>query len=160
MKLIISEHEPRKGTETLRDGSLSIPLSDFRTRTPKGDGNGDDIVSLVHEVLISEHEPRKGTETWNRLEDGLITEEISEHEPRKGTETSRYKADSGGLTHFRTRTPKGDGNYSQEDGTSCKSKISEHEPRKGTETVPVPSESHLPMRISEHEPRKGTETRE
>ena len=39
----------------------------FRTRTPKGDGN----VRVHHEVhierLISEHEPRKGTETPRAL---------------------------------------------------------------------------------------------
>ena len=37
---------------------------------------------------------------------------ISEHEPRKGTETERILVPYCiFLSHFRTRTPKGDGNY-------------------------------------------------
>ena len=61
--------------------------------------------------------------------------------------------------HFRTRTPKGDGNraWGRRERRSHYF-ISEHEPRKGTET---PSRTSLgrASRISEHEPRKGTETR-
>ena len=61
----ISEHEPRKGTET---------------RIPQSDNT-----SIPH---ISEHEPRKGTETLKRFRCiPLLLDLISEHEPRKGTET-------------------------------------------------------------------------
>ena len=39
-KTRISEHEPRKGTETFRDLVEDIAYcGNFRTRTPKGDGN-------------------------------------------------------------------------------------------------------------------------
>ena len=41
----ISEHEPRKGTETRGRGDGRCPLrADFRTRTPKGDGNTKDLI--------------------------------------------------------------------------------------------------------------------
>ena len=86
----ISEHEPRKGTETVpanlatmaalaafqntnpergRKQRFSVVRSfkmaqHFRTRTPKGDGNFFHILPLSFFCLqISEHEPRKGTET-------------------------------------------------------------------------------------------------
>ena len=110
----ISEHEPRKGTETL--------VTTFAN---------------VNHKPISEHEPRKGTETYGH--DGRIRRRpcISEHEPRKGTETSivtvtedekatikfqntnpergrklrsRWTDSPPSMRHFRTRTPKGDGN--------------------------------------------------
>ena len=85
----ISEHEPRKGTET-----RIIPI-DQREFAP-----------------ISEHEPRKGTETDSLPDDHATTAIISEHEPRKGTETyydKRYNKIY--IINFRTRTPKGDGNF-------------------------------------------------
>ena len=59
----ISEHEPRKGTETFLCLASPITPPHFRTRTPKGDGN---VVAFGGRILgdgISEHEPRKGTET-------------------------------------------------------------------------------------------------
>ena len=132
----------------------------FRTRTPKGDGNnmsvrreqaccmvfqntnperGRKLFSTIffsyHLSKISEHEPRKGTETFLQfLSIGLAAGDISEHEPRKGTETEIG---------------------SNERCTA--SNISEHEPRKGTETFPA-SDISVWDGISEHEPRKGTET--
>ena len=41
---------------------------------------------------------------------GIIGGKISEHEPRKGTETRDCRLNRRRLVHFRTRTPKGDGN--------------------------------------------------
>ena len=84
----ISEHEPRKGTETVFHLFEALTTSPyFRTRTPKGDGNCSGAAPYSRDQSISEHEPRKGTET--------ITKE----------------ANTSPLTHFRTRTPKGDGNF-------------------------------------------------
>ena len=114
--MLISEHEPRKGTETgceepIVQGRL---LLHFRTRTPKGDGNSCHPLRLVRtfgefqntnpergrkprdlaaikdgDPRISEHEPRKGTETcWPHSTSRSPLRSISEHEPRKGTETS------------------------------------------------------------------------
>ena len=62
--------------------------------------------------FISEHEPRKGTETREFFFELLLVSQISEHEPRKGTETGVAGRESVRLhDHFRTRTPKGDGNF-------------------------------------------------
>ena len=61
----ISEHEPRKGTETsCRKQHI-----------------------LVQHFSISEREPRKGTETMSILRLSRLVPQISEREPRKGTET-------------------------------------------------------------------------
>ena len=91
---------------------LNVPPINFRTRTPKGDGNRafspDDVPD---EEGISEHEPRKGTETASLSALRENGNGISEHEPRKGTETSA--SDLQASSFFA---------------------ISEHEPRKGTET--------------------------
>ena len=113
---IISEHEPRKGTETSTLARLlawfplfqntnpargrklfkvftrfnCLACVNFRTRTPQGDGNiallGENLVF----AMISEHEPRKGTETINEKDSRTVKLCISEHEPRKGTETILY----------------------------------------------------------------------
>ena len=101
----ISEHEPRKGTETY------------------------DIVDMMVEIIkdISEHEPRKGTETpsTKELPSGTAhfqnvnpergrkqgrslrldrqLRPISEREPRKGTETFSICSNSAKKSlHFRT----------------------------------------------------------
>ena len=108
----ISEHEPRKGTETvlhhprIRDSPADFgtrtPKGDgnqptdlrpsslprhFRTRTPKGDGNSMQSPHFRLAFFISEHEPRKGTETKSYGVYQVQPSIISEHEPRKGMET-------------------------------------------------------------------------
>ena len=67
---VISEHEPRKGTETIQQ--LIENLNQF--------------------LIISEHEPRKGTETNLGFDHRIRIDTISEHEPRKGTETPVSKS--------------------------------------------------------------------
>ena len=54
----ISEREPRKGTETdVGESRERDSLQDFRTRTPKGDGNALPLESMeMFLVPISEHE--------------------------------------------------------------------------------------------------------
>ena len=85
---LISEHEPRKGTETLSgSGSIYQQVVNFRTRTPKGDGNPCARHFNIRLEVISEHEPRKGTETTAEEIERYCPTIISEHEPRKGTET-------------------------------------------------------------------------
>ena len=111
----ISEHEPRKGTETCLGLATIFHFAnfDFRTRTPKGDGNTRYLPLVNHFFVrfqntnpergrkrpvrqnlstrclcISEHEPRKGTETANLSTIARRAASISEHEPRKGTETN------------------------------------------------------------------------
>ena len=111
---------------------------------------------------ISKHEPRKGTETRGSVWISRLRRRfISKHEPRKGTETFSLPIRSRTLpAHFKTRTPKGDGNlWNRIVERTLTLFISKHEPRKGTETsLNFPIFYHL-MIISKHEPRKGTETR-
>ena len=112
---VISEHEPRKGTETrcFRRPKLN-ELALFQNTNPergrKHLGGSRVRGSLLH---ISEHEPRKGTETYSPASStACAPAPISEHEPRKGTETESMDKAKRRDTH----------------------RISEHEPRKGTET--------------------------
>ena len=89
--MIISEHEPRKGTETSR-GVVAIDqrVFDFRTRTPKGDGNGVELGFKLAVLAYFRTRTPKG--------DGNIA-----LLPVIGQDA----------TDFRTRTPKGDGNITQ-----------------------------------------------
>ena len=86
----ISNHKPRKGTET--PCKLS-PLprrqsSHFKPQTPQGDGNYlQDDASNLQFCCISNHKPRKGTETQKLPHLFSRTLGISNHKPRKGTET-------------------------------------------------------------------------
>ena len=134
----ISEHEPRKGTETHKMRRDTLWVHGFQNTNPE---RGRKLALARLFVLafgaISEHEPRKGTETKSNLS---------------------YHRRTASLLHFRTRTPKGDGNGKIKVITMPPiRRISEHEPRKGTETCDAATGVATEI-ISEHEPRKGTET--
>ena len=79
---------PERGRKRMQIIPYYAHPHDFRTRTPKGDGNKRSLPAKPLSPRISEHEPRKGTET------GVA-----------GRESVRLH------DHFRTRTPKGDGNF-------------------------------------------------
>ena len=85
----ISEHEPRKGTETALRRVICSPRSYFRTRTPKGDGNHFYDEERARMERISEHEPRKGTET--SISAGLSTSRIKfqNTNPERGRKLNR-----------------------------------------------------------------------
>ena len=132
--MYISEHEPRKGTETSMANRTIGVWKHFRTRTPKGDGNsagqestdrffqnfrtrtpkgdGNLFIHDFHQILypISEHEPRKGTETMDSCLVAGEREEFQNTNPERGRKQARFRGNSRDL------------------------QISEHEPRKGTET--------------------------
>ena len=61
----ISEHEPRKGTETIKNlNRKDIVFISFQNMNPaRGRKFFILVSSLEIETVISEHEPRKGTET-------------------------------------------------------------------------------------------------
>ena len=83
----ISEHEPRKGTET--EDTLEVDYQSF---------------------IISEHEPRKGTETKNteRIED--LIDYFRTRTPKGDGNNKSLYIGTPHFNNFRTRTPKGDGN--------------------------------------------------
>ena len=154
----------------------------FRTRTPKGDGNRLKLRSIIIILLIFQNtNPERGRKLSfaahyaqpqalfqntnperGRKPEGLRESSrqqgISEHEPRKGTETRLVPPWGIKDIHFRTRTPKGDGNCEEPADWQVGRVISEHEPRKGTETANIDKLTIKEEFISEHEPRKGTET--
>ena len=82
---MISEHEPRKGTETVEIAVKADWIADFRTRTPKGDGNMESTRPKAHSPRFQNTNPERGRK----------------HPPMLVRRRS---------TDFRTRTPKGDGN--------------------------------------------------
>ena len=107
----------------------------FRTRTPKGDGNSSKSLTSTPDSAISEHEPRKGTETFLLVVMIMTSYVLFQNtNPERG----RKLVPSGRICitifHFRTRTPKGDGNMLNMTIILSEYVISEHEPRKGTET--------------------------
>ena len=114
LPVFISEHEPRKGTETSRsrtwsntrrcyfrtrtpkgDGnasrgrSYSYQSTHFRTRTPKGDGNRRFHVkrSTGSATTFQNTNPERGRKPLRVRSVIKFLHCISEHEPRKGTET-------------------------------------------------------------------------
>ena len=125
------------------DGNDPNPLtlsqaeeSDFRTRTPKGDGNlsvmpissmsssfqntnperGRKLVRILDDVNlfcpISEHEPRKGTETGEAVQAIAVTASSFQNtNPERGRKLPAVGAFAPCADYFRTRTPKGDGNF-------------------------------------------------
>ena len=113
-KTRISEHEPRKGTETKYAGTVRLDATEFQNTNPERGRKLCRAGNRRNCRLISEHEPRKGTETKSTIVKVFQYSAISEHEPRKGTETQELAMAS--------RDRRG---------------ISEHEPRKGTETVNI-----------------------
>ena len=65
---------------------------------------------MTIEALISEHEPRKGTETYVNIPFGRIFTFQNTNPERGRKQHGAILIPSSGLTNFRTRTPKGDGN--------------------------------------------------
>ena len=62
---LISEHEPRKGTETwLAATGVAVEMAVFQNTNPERGRKRLPKSAIDFEAeLISEHEPRKGTET-------------------------------------------------------------------------------------------------
>ena len=85
---VISEHEPRKGTETkiLRFRSTVLPTY-FRTRTPKGDGNLSRTATAATSCNFRTRTPKGDGNVFGSGRTTTRVPRISEHEPRKGTET-------------------------------------------------------------------------
>ena len=161
----VSNHKPRKGTETntMENRKYTGLEEGFKSQTPQGDGN-----------------------PLPRFRDRRVSQTVSNHKPRKGTETIRWPLPmSSRLTSFKSQTPQGDGNHSFDLSSSRKvSVVSNHKPRKGTETILRPRsfsffisscfKSQTPQGdgnaildctldvgaqlVSNHKPRKGTET--
>ena len=159
---LISEHEPRKGTETVLRLPSSLLLSqDFRTRTPKGDGNAPIPCTLAkpHSPFQNTNpergrkQPSSRSRPWHALHFRTRTPKGDGNKSGRRrrvshsyfrTRTPKGDGNSYQFLHkysipayFRTRTPKGDGNDSGIAPCIVRSAISEHEPRKGTETCVI-----------------------
>ena len=113
LQLLVSNHKPRKGTETLPPFPLSaLATSRFKSQTPQGDGNP---IVCVHNPVSFEFQitnpargrkrDKQGRESYYHLRQFQITNPargrkqvaaemecrvltlVSNHKPRKGTET-------------------------------------------------------------------------
>ena len=135
----------------------------FRTWTPKGDGNRTEKVSSSIPSAFQNVNPERGRKLRCKILVPLAAKNISEREPRKGTETRQPNHLGRNLvlvfqnvnpergrkrlirhvylffaqSYFRTWTPKGDGNSRPTLNTSFSARISEREPRKGTEQAMI-----------------------
>ena len=120
----------------MKQAIYKVPILHFRTRTPKGDGNRKALqrtalgasrfqntnpergrkqeLSRTIRCRLFQFQntnPERGRKLPRLLAVGRLLFWISEHEPRKGTETfASSTVNSFFILHFRTRTPKGDGN--------------------------------------------------
>ena len=177
---------PERGRKrySLHEFVLS-PKLNFRTRTPKGDGNR--CLPLVNYFFTFQNtNPERGRKHCQFVSEVQSNCIFQNTNPERGRNQA---CDQVGGTlrnfNFRTRTPKGDGNLLLDLGIRPGIvNISEHEPRKGTETARKVFDDHsfdmefqntnpergrkpvvvfvlrrLALSISEHEPRKGTETK-
>ena len=117
-KHIVSNHKPRKGTETCFIAEqIDVTFSSFKSQTPQGDGNIPEVVRVeVFKLFVSNHKPRKGTETLRPLPPSLRTGSC-----------------------FKSQTPQGDGNLHKKHEHTQLGLVSNHKPRKGTETFSAPS---------------------
>ena len=102
--VFISEHELRKGTETLLHLFQRAIRRNFRTRTPKGDGNERRIGGIKMTMKISEHEPRKGTETFDQSLHHRQFLSFQNTNPERGRKLLRGLVFHNPVCHFRTRT--------------------------------------------------------
>ena len=114
MRLPISEHEPRKGTETrFHPSSLRSIPTHFRTRTPKGDGNF--LLLVVAFFIVKHFRTRTPKGDGNFFASGFSAfglEEFQNTNPERGRKHLSAASIDVPPVDFRTRTPKGDGNFS------------------------------------------------
>ena len=144
----ILNYKPRKGTETPSQSTGTAQShSNFKLQTPQGDGNSPKTMDFPA-LFLSYFKLQTPQGDGNLILIILFTwpsTTISNHKPRKGTETSRYKAVFGGFSpHFKPQTPQGDGNSKYAIFLSRSEPISNHKPRKGTETRRTRTAFHRP----------------
>ena len=165
----------------------NLSLMYFKTRTPKGDGNSRLHRRFIRQGRSFQNtNPERGRKRyglrWADKGGYIIFQNTNPERGRKlnhegtnsvavgslfqNTNPERGRKQAVGflqrlacLVHFKTRTPKGDGNPYLHSLYIPLRLISKHEPRKGTETSSgVMSSQSSGNGISKHEPRKGTET--
>ena len=150
-----------KGDGNSNDGIHFSKLVNFRTRTPKGDGNaGLSSILLNFFIRFQNTNPERGRkhrvdrhpfpfraqfqntnpERGRKQSDAIRSTRaciaFQNTNPERGRKLENLVCEQlQDVTHFRTRTPKGDGNCTGIQTRDRPPYISEHEPRKGTETI-------------------------
>ena len=163
MKLCISEHEPRKGTETILYVCMfHLHEKSFRNTNPargrKRDrrGSGNDRQGRLE---FQNTNPARGRKL------GAVVVVTTRHFSFQNTNPERGRKQSIGFSYFhilfngnfKTRTPKGDGNSEPSSCTSPKT-FQNTNPERGRKHKEMCYTKHISSNIiSEHEPRKGTE---
>ena len=166
---------------------MKIPkrLPNFRTQTPKGDGN--DLAWLVFVSYRAYFRTQTPKGDGNATSSGMIATADGLFQNTNPERGRKLKVISGSMickSHFRTQTPKGDGNMSQKECSDTQNhefqntnpergrkrnsrslvpsgKISNFRtqtPKGDRNIVYLTSVTLLSVIISEHKPRKGTET--
>ena len=131
----VSNHKPRKGTETGISITKPSSATQFQITNPARGRKLDDIpVYRSEQPYVSNHKPRKGTETFCSLHTKHILAVVSNHKPRKGTETKfrhRFKIHD---DLFQITNPARGRKHSRllVEYMPPFSNVSNHKPRKGT----------------------------
>ena len=110
---VVSNHKPRKGTETLNANFLSVfTMTRFKSQTPQGDGNQKNKEDSIFPERSFKSQTPQGDGNLYAFEDVMLDSKC-----------------------FKSQTPQGDGNFSiSAFVTSSLLEVSNHKPRKGTET--------------------------
>ena len=88
----------------------SIPYN-FRTRTPKGDGNGYFYLTLSFLTLFQNTNPERGRKRARScLRSSRVSVAFQNTNPERGRKLCTSNRVVSTNIYFRTRTPKGDGN--------------------------------------------------
>ena len=138
LPVFISEHEPRKGTETSRSRTWSnTRRCYFRTRTPKGDGNASRGRSYSYQSTHFRTRTPKGD----------------------GNRRFHVKRSTGSATTFQNTNPERGRKLEQPSpNNNANIRFQNTNPERGRKPLRVRSVIKFLHCISEHEPRKGTET--
>ena len=91
MPMSISEHKPRKGTETAALNRLTVyPPTDFRTQTPKGDGNySHDLFTILVIALFQNTNPERGRKRRTLICNNVSLVKFQNTNPERGRKLSR-----------------------------------------------------------------------
>ena len=183
---LVSNHKPRKGTETIpAENVFRVLLCNVSNHKPrKGTETLPSSSTNINSSIVSNHKPRKGTETMRRMRFDFYMSLFQITNPARGRKHLERDLRWGRRTDsFKSQPPQGDGNRRIFLLLIHTPLVSNHKPRKGTETLRrVPSSScHAPLFqitnpargrkpedmqslddmiaiVSNHKPRKGTET--
>ena len=128
LRVVISIHAPREGSDYLPEGT-KVSLFDFNPRSPRGE-RPKPIKSQNTDHYFNPRSPRG--ERRDRDEWDILTQRISIHAPREGSDAKGLCRPRRSCPYFNPRSPRGE-RPPRHDATSSFTTISIHAPREGSD---------------------------